>query len=138
MFSVTIQQLGADLTALETSFSKGHPEPVQFVVVGSVVAGGHGWGGQVSLHLAVVAVLFIVRINLMNLMMVRSIAQRRAWAIRLANGCKGARPALGAFIESLLLPLAGATAGSLLAWSLLRLVTLEAPIDLRWIDELSL
>src|SRR6266849_3059561 len=71
-------------------------------------------------------------------MMVRSIAQRRDWAIRLAMGAKVRDLLRGAFIESLLLSLAGATAGSLLAWGLLRLVRLKAPIDLPRIDELSL
>src|SRR5260370_28650279 len=84
-----------------------------------------------------VAVLLIVCINLMNLMMVRSIAQRRDWAIRLAMGAKVRDLLRGAFIESLLLSLAGGTAGSLLAWVLLRLVRLKAPIDLPRIDELS-
>jgi putative ABC transport system permease protein len=138
---VTIQQLAADLTALETSFSKGYPEPVQFVIVARSLQ--EAMAQEVRLPLlilmaAVVAVLFIVCINLMNLMMVRSIAQRGAWAIRLAMGAKVRDLLWGAFIESLLLSLAGATAGSLLAWSLLRLVTLKAPIDLPRIDELSL
>ena len=138
---VTIQQIGADLTALERSFSKGYPEPVQFVIV--VRSLQVAMAREVRLPLlilmaAVVAVLLIVCINLMNLMMVRSIAQRRAWAIRLAMGAKVRDLLWGAFIESLLLSLAGATAGSFLAWSLLRLVTLKAPIDLPRIDELSL
>ena len=134
-------QVAADLTALETSFAKTYPEPVQFIIV--VRSLQEAMAREVRLPLlilmaAVVAVLLIVCINLMNLMMVRSIAQRRDWAIRLAMGAKVRDLLRGAFIESLLLSLAGGTAGSLLAWVLLRLVRLKAPIDLPRIDELSL
>ena len=53
------------------------------------------------------AVLLIVCINLMNLMLVRSTAQRRQWAIRLEVGAAMRDVLQGAFMESLLLGVAG-------------------------------
>lgn len=137
----TISQVVADLTALETSFSKTYPEPVQFVIVVRPLQ--QAMAREVRLPLlilmaAVVAVLLIVCINLMNLMMVRSIAQRRDWAIRLAIGAHVRDLLQTAFLESLLLSVAGGVMGSLLAFWLLRLVRLKAPFDLPRIDELSI
>jgi putative ABC transport system permease protein len=95
---VTIQQLAADLTALETSFSRGYPEPVQFVIV--VRSLQEAIAQEVRLPLlilmaAVVAVLFIV----LHQPDEPDDGKKHRATPRLgdssSNGCKGARPALG-------------------------------------------
>ena len=130
----------ADLTALEKVISKRYPEPVEFDPVVRPLQ--DAMAEQVRLPLlilmaAVCAVMLIVCINLMNLVTVRAIAQRRDWAIRLAIGA-GVRDLLrGAFIESLVLSIMGATLGCMLAIWFLQIVRLKAPIDLPRIDELT-
>jgi predicted permease len=138
---VTIPQVVADLTALEKVFSKRYPAPVEFDPMVRPLQASMAREIRLPLLIlmaAVSAVLLIVCINLMNLMMVRATAQRRDWAIRLAMGARAGDLLRVAFVESLLLSLAGAALGSLLAFSLLQLTRLKAPIDLPRVDELAL
>ncbi|MBV8550093.1 MAG: ABC transporter permease [Acidobacteriaceae bacterium] len=138
---ITVRQAVTELDALEKGIQKQFPEKVEFDIVVHPLQ--QLMSREVRLPLlilmgAVGAVLLIVCINMMNLMMVRAISQRRDWAIRLAMGA-GARDLIrGALSESLLLSLAGAGAGSLLAGWLLELVRLRAPVDLPRIEELAL
>jgi putative ABC transport system permease protein len=137
----TIPQVVADITALEKVISKRYPEPVEFDPVVRPLQATMAREVRLPLLIlmaAVSAVLLIVCINLMNLMRVRAMRQRRDWAIRLAVGA-GAHDLLrAAFAESLLLSLAGAGPGSLLALALIHLVRVSAPFDLPRIDELAL
>ena len=74
----------------------------------------------------------------MNLMLVRSTAQRREWAIRLAVGAAMRDVLQGAFLESLLLAVAGGILGAASSAWLLDLVRLKAPLDLPRTEELVL
>ncbi len=137
----TPAQAVADLTALEKVISKSYPEPVEFDP--EVRPLQRAMAREVRLPLlilmaAVCALMLIVCINVMNLMTVRAISQRREWAIRLAIGA-GLRNLLGgALVESLMLSIAGGVLGALLTVWFLRLVRLKAPFDLPRIDELTL
>jgi putative ABC transport system permease protein len=134
-------QAAADLTALEKVIAKRYPEPVEFDPVVRPLRQAMSREVRAPLMIlmsAVAAVMLIVCINLMNLMTVRAIAQRRQWGIRLALGASKRDLIAGAFLESLLVSLAGAVLGSLVAMWLLRLVRVSAPIDLPRINEIGI
>jgi len=138
---VTVAQVVDDLTALEKVFSKNYPEPVTFIIVARRLQ--QSMAREVRLPLlilmaAILAVLLIVCINLMNLMTVRSLAQRREWAIRLAIGAKVSDLLRSAFVESLVVALVGGAAGAVIAYWLLYLVRVKAPVDLPRLDDLHL
>ncbi len=138
---VTTQQAVADLTALEKVISRRYREPIEFDPVVRPLQQAMARDVRLPLLLlmgAVGAVLLIVCINLMNLMMVRATAQRREWAIRLAVGAGMSDLLRGALLESLLLSFIGCVSGALLAWWLLQLIRLRAPLDLPRVDELVL
>ncbi len=131
----------SEMNSLEKVIAKTFPAPVEIDPVVRPLQQAMARDVRLPLLVlmgAVGAVLLIVCINLMNLMMVRATAQRREWAIRLAVGAAMKDILRGAFLESLLLALAGGALGSLLAAWLLQLVRLKAPIDLPRVDELQL
>ncbi|PPT46430.1 ADOP family duplicated permease [Xanthomonas arboricola] len=65
---------------------------------------------------ASLCVLAIAAVNLGNLMLLRSLARDHDLAVRTALGASAARLALPAFAEAVLIGLAGAVTGLLLAW----------------------
>ncbi len=137
---VTVGQSLAELIALEKVIAKRFPQPIELDPVIQPLQ--RAMARDVRLPLlfllaAVSAVLLIVCINLMNLTLVRATSQRRAWAIRLAVGANIRDLLRGAFIESLLLSLAGAALGSLLTVWLLAAIRLKAPPDLPRVEELA-
>lgn len=137
---VTIAQVVADITALERVISKRYPEPVEFDPVVRPLQSAMARDVRLPLLVlmaAVASVLLIACINLMNLMLVRAIAQRRQWAIRLAIGARSGDLLRSAFLESLCLSATGGAFGCLLAVWLVRIVQLRAPVDLPRIDELA-
>ncbi len=137
----TVARALADVTALEKVIAKSFPEPVKLDPVVRPLQRAMARDFRLPLLIlmgAVGAVLLIVCINLMNLMLVRSTAHRREWAIRLAVGAALRDVLRGAFLESLLLAFAGGALGTILSAWLLDLVRLKAPLDLPRVDELVL
>ncbi|HEX4231102.1 MAG TPA: ABC transporter permease [Bryobacteraceae bacterium] len=137
---VTTAQVLADVSALERIISKRYAEPVKFDPVVRPLQQAMARDVRLPLLVlmaAVAAVLLIVCINLTNLMLVRAIAQRREWAIRVAIGARTSDLLRSAFVESLCLSTAGGTLGCFLAIWLVKLVQLRAPIDLPRINELA-
>jgi predicted permease len=137
---VTIAQVTEDLTRLEKVISKRYPEPVEFDPVVRPLQQAMARDVRLPLLMlmaAVASVLLIVCINLTNLMLVRAIAQRREWAIRVAIGARTSDLLRSAFVESLCLSITGGSLGCLLAIWLVRLVQLRAPVDLPRINELA-
>ncbi|AMY07796.1 Macrolide export ATP-binding/permease protein MacB [Luteitalea pratensis] len=82
---------------------------------------------------AVGLVLLIACVNLANLTLVRGLARQREVAIRLALGASRLRIGRQFFIESLLLSVAGAAAGALVATLSIRLASAAVPDLNAWL-----
>ncbi len=139
--SVSISQATTDMEALERVISRSYPEPVRFEPVVRPLQQAMARDVRlplVMLMIAVCLVMLIVCINLMNLMTVRALAQRREWAIRLAVGAGLKHLLTGALSEAALLSAAGAVLGTLLSAWLLQLVRTHAPFDLPRIERLAI
>lgn len=137
---LTTRQVWADITALEKVISRRYPEPVEFDPVVRPLQEAMARDVRLPLLVlmaAVASVLLIVCINLTNLMLVRAIAQKREWAIRVAVGARTSDLLRSAFVESLCLSTTGGALGCLLAiWSV-KIVQHRAPVDLPRISELG-
>lgn len=137
---VTTAQVLADVTALEKAIAKRYPEPVEFDPIVRPLQQAMARDVRLPLLVlmaAVASVLLIVCINLTNLMLVRAVAQRREWAIRVAIGARTSDLLHSAFVESLCLSITGGALGCFLAIWLVRLVQLRGPVDLPRINELA-
>lgn len=137
---LTDRRVWADITALEKIISKRYPEPVEFDPVVRPLQQAMARDVRLPLLVlmaAVASVLLIVCINLTNLMLVRAIAQRREWAVRVAIGARTSDLLRSAFVESLCLSITGGALGCFLAIGLVKLVQLRAPVDLPRINELG-
>jgi predicted permease len=87
---------------------------------------------------AVVAVLLIASVNVANLLLARSSARAREMAVRVSIGARRSRLVRQLLTENLALSLAGAAAGTGLAWYAVRLLRLLNPGNLPRIDAVRL
>jgi len=124
---VSVQAAQADLTHVFANLAKAYPETdggrsVQLLPLSASVD-SKSRGALWVLLGAVMAVLAIGCVNIAGLLLARGVKREREMAMRVALGA-GRRRLLGqVFTESLLLAAGGAAAGILIAWSLLRLLS---------------
>jgi putative ABC transport system permease protein len=91
--------------------------------------------GLIVLMLAVGAVLLIVCVNITSLLLTQGTGRTRELAVRTALGASWLRLCLMLLAESLVLSIAGAAGGVLVAYWLLDIVRVHLPVGLPRIDE---
>jgi len=132
---VSNEQAQADLTVIAKRLAKIYPQnyPTQFTVLvkhmGDTVIGRF----RETLYLVLVAVgllLLIACSNVATLMLARATTREKEFALRAALGARRARLIRLLMIESLLLAMAGAALGILVAWGGLMALVAEMPEDL--------
>ena len=87
---------------------------------------------------AAAAVLLIGCVNIANLLLTRAVTRRNEMAIRSAIGADAARLTRQVFVESLLLSTLGGLCGIVVAYSAMRVILTNVPIDLPRMDEVHL
>ena len=84
---------------------------------------------------AVLALLLLACANVANLLLARTVARQREWALRMAIGAGRGRLTRQILTESLLLGLTGGVMGCAAAWALLRLFVAMLPEGLLRLDQ---
>jgi len=131
---VTIEQARADLSSIQSGIAQRYPESrtrnaVQAIPKLSDITGDVR-PSLLTLMAAVLAVLLIVCANVAGLMLSRTLKRRGEIALRGALGASRWRIWRQLLIESLMLGLIGAAAGTALAYLLLRLTLSLIPEDI--------
>jgi putative ABC transport system permease protein len=131
---VSKEQAQADMTVIAKRLAKIYPQnyPTQFTVVmkhlGDSVIGRFRQTLYTVLA-AVVLLLLIACSNVANLMLARATTREKEFALRAALGAKRARLIRLLMFESLVLAMAGAVLGILLAWGGLKAIVAAIPED---------
>lgn len=129
------QQAEADLTVMANRLAKSYPEnyPAQFTVlvkkIGDTVIGRF----EATLYTVLAAVgllLLIACSNVANLMLARATTREKEFALRAALGAGRRRLVRLLMVESLVLAMAGAMLGILVAWGGLKLLVAAMPQNL--------
>ena len=131
---VSMAQSSEDLTGDFKRMAKLRPQdyPAQFQV--SVVQIGHSVTGHVESTLytvlaAVGLLLLIGCVNVANLMLSRATSREKEFALRAVLGAGRARLVRLLLVESVVLAIAGAALGVLMAWGGLKLIVATIPSD---------
>jgi predicted permease len=139
----TVDQAKKETETVATRLAEQYPD-VNLQITSSVVTPLHEQmvgdvrKALVALLGAVGLVLLIACANVANLMLVRATARETEVAVRAALGAGRGRILRQFLTESVVLSLAGAAAGVLLAWWLLRLVVRFGPEDIPRLADVAL
>jgi predicted permease len=139
---VTVDQAGADLSAIQSSLAQSYPE-IRYRSGATVRPQLADMTGDIRpallmLMAAVGAVLLIVCTNVAGLMLGRTMKRRGEMALRTALGASQWRVWRQLLIESTLLGLLGGIAGAALAYLLLHLTLPLVPADIPRIGEVAI
>ena len=132
---VSTQQAEADLTVIARRLAKSYPQdyPAQFRVqvkrrLDSVLDRYKGFGAMLYTVLAAVGLLLLIACsNVANLMLARATAREKEFALRAALGAGRARLVRLLMVESLVLAMAAAMLGILVAWGGLKSLVAAIP-----------
>ncbi|KAA6456401.1 ABC transporter permease [Acidobacteria bacterium AB60] len=131
---VSMTQAESDLTGIARRMAGARPQdyPPQFQVVVAQI--GHSVSGQLepALYTVLAAVGFLLLIgcvNVANLLLARATSREKEFALRAVLGAGQARLVRLLLVESLLLAVAGALLGVLIAWGGLKLIVVSMPPD---------
>ena len=133
----TVEQARAELSDFlaHKAYEPGEPRdvrgtvrPIESLITGDVRPTLLALGGAVAL------LLLIANVNVANLVVVRGVARRREFAVRVAIGAGEWRLVRQLFTEGLVLAALGGVAGVLIATWLVHLLVALAPVELPRID----
>lgn len=99
---------------------------------------GRSRASLLLLFAAAAAVLLIGCVNIANLLLAQAVTRRNEMAIRSAIGADPAKLTRQVLVESLLLSTLGGLCGILVAYSAMRVILTNVPIDLPRMDEVHL
>jgi predicted permease len=132
---VSVQQAEADLTVIAQGLAKIYPRdyPAHFTVRVRKLAATAVGRFEATLYTvlgAVALLLLIACSNVANLMLARATTREKEFALRTVLGAGRARIVRLMMIESLVLAMAAAMSGTLLAWGGLKALVAAMPQDL--------
>ena len=141
---VSLQQAQAELSAISERLARQRPHGPDAGQDGAWVESlldSYVGEFRTTLYVLLAAagcLLLICCVNLGGLLIVRANARTREFAVRAALGASAARLLIQTLAEALPLSLAGAGAGSLLAWLLLKVLVNRLPLQLPGLETIGL
>jgi predicted permease len=141
---VSLQQAQAELSAISERLARQRPRGPDAGQDGAWVESlldSYVGEFRTTLYILLAAagsLLLICCVNLGGLLIVRANARTREFAVRAALGANAARLRIQTLAEALPLSLAGAGAGSLLAWLLLKVLVKRLPLQLPGLETIGL
>jgi predicted permease len=138
----TLESATRDLQAVAADLARAYPETNEdwsaFVVPFEEVVVGEARTALLVLLGAVGAVLLIACVNIANLLLARSAARQKEYAIRASLGAGRLPLVRQAIVESQLLAVTGGAAGLLVAYSTLGAIVRVAPANVPRLDQASI
>jgi putative ABC transport system permease protein len=129
---VTLEQAQSEVAVLSNRFAKlyprDHPKQLSFTVERQAEAGAGAQTRALYFFLGAVCLLQLIAcVNVANLLLARATTREKEIAIRTSLGASRGRLIRQVLVESLLVALAGAMLGCLLAWGLLAGIVAMVP-----------
>jgi putative ABC transport system permease protein len=132
------EQVHSELTSItEIEFRQAgiHPEPVVRVLMDQII--GDARGPLWLLLAAVLTALLVACLNIAGLLTARWTGRTRELVIRSALGASASRVTRPVVVEALLLSVAGAATGVLVAGTSLKLLVATVPVDIPRLQEVA-
>jgi predicted permease len=137
---VTVEQVSSELGALQRSYPLSAHLPYHLGIALAPLTKdvASGIGSALWLMFAAVGVVMLIScVNLANLQLARSVSAERETAVRAALGASKVQLITARLAESVLLAVAGGTAGIALAFSGVRLLLALVPTNVPRVDEVQ-